>query len=289
MPSCWNSEFVPSEKIFISDIENQEFHIYKKAYPNLFEDNKAIIALSFVKGGTHLLFKTLELITNTPPSLLIYYDAFAQNPEYYFKNCGKWLLFAHFFSVLNSISDHPSNNYSKILLIRDPRDVIISTVHWLHWVHANITDHPMYGPIVIDEFIKLKPQDQITEIIRMPDQFESTHFAENMRLMSQNALLWMKNPSTLLLRFEDLVGVKGGGDLDRQKDTIRSLAEYIQYPLSNAQIDCIANSLFGETATFRKGQIGSWQENFSDYHKEIFKQIMGKELIELGYEQDNNW
>ncbi len=41
--------------------------------------------------------------------------------------------------------------------------------------------------------------------------------------------------------------------------------------------------------TFRKGMIGSWQANFSEENKELYKLLYGQELIDLGYESDLNW
>lgn len=39
----------------------------------------------------------------------------------------------------------------------------------------------------------------------------------------------------------------------------------------------------------RKGVSGEWREYFTEGNKKIFKEIAGRWLIELGYEQDDNW
>jgi hypothetical protein len=44
-----------------------------------------------------------------------------------------------------------------------------------------------------------------------------------------------------------------------------------------------------KSGTFRKGQPGSWQEYFTAKNKEIFKQIAGDLLIQMGYEKDLSW
>ena len=44
-----------------------------------------------------------------------------------------------------------------------------------------------------------------------------------------------------------------------------------------------------KSPTFRKGKTGGWRNHFSDEHKQIFKDITGDLLIELGYETDNDW
>ncbi len=42
-------------------------------------------------------------------------------------------------------------------------------------------------------------------------------------------------------------------------------------------------------STARKGIIGDWKNHFSPSHKKRFKEIAGDLLIELGYEEDNDW
>jgi hypothetical protein len=41
--------------------------------------------------------------------------------------------------------------------------------------------------------------------------------------------------------------------------------------------------------TFRSGRAGSWQEQFSDENKRLFKDVAGELLIRLGYERDLDW
>ncbi len=39
----------------------------------------------------------------------------------------------------------------------------------------------------------------------------------------------------------------------------------------------------------RRGKNGDWRNYFTEKHKEAFKEIAGRELIELGYEEDTEW
>jgi hypothetical protein len=41
--------------------------------------------------------------------------------------------------------------------------------------------------------------------------------------------------------------------------------------------------------TFRAGKRGGWSERFTPEHRELFKAIAGHQLIELGYESNNDW
>ncbi len=42
-------------------------------------------------------------------------------------------------------------------------------------------------------------------------------------------------------------------------------------------------------STFHKGKIGVWKSVFTEEHKRVFKEKLGKALIALGYEKDDNW
>jgi hypothetical protein len=240
-----------------------------------------ILFLTIGKGGTTLLKKAIENIIQKQAALVPFdrYDEFASNPAYYFQQVRRQALGIHCFPCLNPLIDTPLTDFIAIVLIRDLRDVVISATHWMHMI---IQNNKVMGRDWIYDFVQLPMEDQITHMIKGINNHSPYS-------MAQNALLWMKHPSVLVVRFEDLVGPQGGGDLKKQKSTLRALAKHIKYDLSDKQIDQIANSLFGGTGTFRKGQIGSWKESFTPYHKELFKEKMGKELIELGYENDYNW
>lgn len=41
--------------------------------------------------------------------------------------------------------------------------------------------------------------------------------------------------------------------------------------------------------TFRLGKSGSWRKEFTETNKRNFKEATGNFLIELGYEENNDW
>ena len=103
-------------------------------------------------------------------------------------------------------------------------------------------------------------------------------------------LSWMDDRRCLTIRFEDLIGSSGDGEKELQLVVITSIAAYLNTHLRSKDIQFIGDHIFSNrTATFRKGQIGSWREEFSEEHKIVFKEIAGQLLIDLGYEKDFNW
>ena len=125
-------------------------------------------------------------------------------------------------------------------------------------------------------------------------------------------LPWAYDQRVGSIRFEDLIGEQGGGGKKAQYEVIKKVAQHLGIRvdkklfkskyfkfnklekleigyLNKKMLQKIENKLFGGTYTFRKGQIGEWQEYFTDYHKTIFKKVGGQLLIDLGYENDLRW
>jgi hypothetical protein len=103
-------------------------------------------------------------------------------------------------------------------------------------------------------------------------------------------LSWMNERRCLTVRFEDLIGSAGGGDSAKQIAQIRIISDFLNININERDIYHIKDNIFSsQTATFRKGQVGSWREEFSDEHKIVFKDVAGQLLVDLGYEKDFNW
>ncbi|MHC4646878.1 MAG: sulfotransferase domain-containing protein [Planctomycetota bacterium] len=99
------------------------------------------------------------------------------------------------------------------------------------------------------------------------------------------------------LRYEDMVM--------RPEETARNFIQYVYARMSQvhgAQIilpDDILESATGlmlkamdqkeASMTYRKGIVGGWREEFTPKIKDEFKRRCGRWLIELGYEEDDNW
>ena len=100
---------------------------------------------------------------------------------------------------------------------------------------------------------------------------------------------WTKHPLFYTTTFEKLVGPHGGGSKEEQIQEIINIARHLDHPISLERAQQIADELFGNAPTFRKGQIGAWKEYFTQEHKELFKKTAGQLLIDLGYEKDFDW
>jgi hypothetical protein len=166
-----------------------------------------------------------------------------------------------------------------IFLMRDPRDQAVS-------LHFYCLNHGFYyGPINPNgAFGTLSFQDQLDEIIT------GRRFGLSIpKEIIGKRLEWMDG--ALTVRFENLVGTKGGGTESAQIQELDRLLKFISHPLSSKKIKKRTQDLFGKPgdATFRTGQIGEWKKYFNEENKISFKQVFGEELIQLGYEKNYDW
>ena len=100
---------------------------------------------------------------------------------------------------------------------------------------------------------------------------------------------WLPHVSCVV-RFENLIGEQGGGSREAQVREIDRLSRGIGMALTGDQVAYIADHAFDfRSRTFRKGIIGQWVDEFTDEHKELFKQTAGDYLVNFGYEVDSNW
>ena len=225
------------------------------------------------KGGTHLLSKTVELISGDQ---LILGDAVTA------KNKNK-VLFHHLWKGVFPVFQNKKTK--NILLVRDIRDAIVSQKHWIN----KVGDWGGKGAIMSEEelthFSSLTSEAQISYLIK---QDSSREF---MKYFSDSIVKIAKDKQAYIIKYEDLVGSKGGGDDLKQKQTIKYIASLLGYNITAKKIDSIASNLYGPKGsnTFRNGQIGSWKKEFSQENIALFKKHFPDYLIALGYEKNDDW
>lgn len=228
------------------------------------------------KCGTYLLSRALSLITG---KFYIHYT------DYYLYDCDAFIMELQNCSLNNEfIHTHlppdealkarlKALNYKILTILRDPRDQLISAIHFI--VNDLDTDHLFNVPL--EEFKALTFHQQIEELMtgelfgfQIFDSLYRRHYG------------WLDG-ETLVIKFEDLVGPPGGGNGKKRLMTLYKIANFIEESLTPDQAYEIANQLFGNTATFRSGQIGDWQKAFTQEQKLLFDKLYGEDLTYLGY------
>jgi hypothetical protein len=165
-------------------------------------------------------------------------------------------------------------NFRHILIMRDPRDVLLSFLHYSlkpgHWLREDLLSLSEDERIIfaIKGGYTLKSNTHIVGII---DAFRS--------LMS-----WMHSQNFLMVRFEDLVGMKGGGTYESQYRTIKAICNHLEIDNSDETITNVCKQAFdARSPTFRKGQIGAWKTELTERQLEIFNEYGSDLLDKLQY------
>lgn len=151
-------------------------------------------------------------------------------------------------------------NLAMIVLVRDPRDVVVS--HARHIEH--FTGHRLHA-----RFLELTEAQRIDAVIDgVQDVNTGDTLLESLADRYAHLLAWRAHSPMLLVRFEDLVGERGGGSAEAQRTALRQVLAFLEVPAGAETIDRIAHQMFGATVTFRQGQIGAWHEHLSSSHVE---------------------
>ena len=240
------------------------------------EPPKKILLMTLPKSGTHLLRKAVFLITNKP-SDWIGLQTKRFNPVNDLQNTDS-ITGAHLFPLFDQIrTNHFLDQYTTILMIRDPRDIMLSfsshLQRGLFWTSCPTFDY--------ERFVALSDDERLQETFFFPQEYL------NPSICFPYVQLWMNEPSVYVCRFEDLVGSRGGGSDIRQLEALSEIATHIGYPKSQEEIQVIADALFGGTWTFHVGKIGRWKESYNKENKELFLQLFGSYITNWGYKIDN--
>ncbi|MDR3646462.1 MAG: sulfotransferase domain-containing protein [Candidatus Babeliales bacterium] len=239
------------------------------------DKERPIFFTSMGKSGTHLLAKCLKLITKKNPTLNM--GGFIKNDIVDYtsikNSSGNYFFHQHQYYSNGAIEMIEKCNFVTFFLMRDPRDVIVSSMHW-------VFKHKDSKLPIGDIYRKFRTSNEILKF-----------FIERSTILSYKRFWgWLSHPNVCTIRYENLVGTKGGGNSKSQRDEIIKICNHLKMKLSDKQISYVCQNAFGDkVGTFRKGQIGSWKTHFTNEHKELFKKVWGNLLIDLGYEKDMNW
>ena len=224
-----------------------------------------VFIITLPKSGTNMLQKLLHLIYGIEPNSRC-------NSPYDHWNIQDFSLpiHSHPYSYFDRFI---KENNKKILLVRDIRDVFVSLYFHFESVNGVPSSNPNYPQLSKDEKIKFL-------IVTDEPYF-------GMKFYTDQVLKWSRHPETLVItlviKFEDLVGLYGRGSIEAQTQTIQTICNYLNIQRSEYQILYISYRLFGNTSTFRKGQIGDWKNHLNQEHLELIAKYYSDWMKELGY------
>jgi hypothetical protein len=197
-------------------------------------------------------------------------------------NKGQFLT-AHFAALPRLVELLERLEYRTIMMMRDPRDVAVSGVFYITRLERHVL-HERFNS-------ELRSFDErlMASIVGLPARGRERGLASLARRIARYRK-WIDVPGARLCRFEDLIGPSGGGSLEAQRREVAAIAEHVARSLPAPELDEIAARTWSAgSSTFRKGAIGDWRNHFKEEHRAAFKEVAGRQLIELGYERDLDW
>src|SRR5215210_4129016 len=163
-----------------------------------------------------------------------------------------------------------------VCILRDPRDVAVSQMHYL----KQLKNHFAH-----EEYMAL-PSDHERLLVSIRGGELGGRRLQSLAERYRQFLRWEREGGAAVVKFEDLVGTKGGGSAEAQRLAVEGVAR--QLGVDEGTLGVVEEDLFGVGRTFRKGQIGGWREEFSAEHERAVKEVVGSLLVELGYEAGPN-
>lgn len=245
-------------------------------------DEPKILCISIPKAGTHLLERALCLHPRLYRKLVRTVEDRNLNDSDYvgrlFDNLKPGqIIISHLHYSSERLEAVRRNDIKTIFMIRDPRDVAISEHNFIrrnrgHYLHELFAKQP-------DDISRLRLTILGDETSHYPPIAERLEHFKG----------WLTS-ACLVLRFEDLVGTRGGGLPSRQKKLLDDLFAFLGLSLNAAEMQTVSNGLFSELSpTFRKGQAGGWKQELSEEILELFRKEAGETLISYGYEESDTW
>jgi Sulfotransferase domain len=256
-----------------------------------FRERPPILANSFPKSGTHLLFQIVDGLPNSRNygTFLASMTSSFQFRERSPANAGRFIrsfvpgeiVRGHLFYDPQNAADLAETNVVHLFVYRDPRAVVVSEAHYLRDMNRWHRLAPHFKKLAsMDEAIMLSITGFEPTIAALEYPNIAARFARYQG--------WLQRDDCLAMRFEDLAG-------GERPAMIRRVAEfYARHCASPPDIDACVAAMTARIApekshTFRSGKKAGWQNEFTAEHRRRFDELAGDLLIELGYETNHDW
>lgn len=165
-----------------------------------------------------------------------------------------------------------------VFIIRDPRAVLISLLAFI------LDSGNMPRRHVLEADLKdLLPQQRLDFIARGGYAPKAGVTIAGFSEMYQAMLNWREAPECLFLRYEDLVGVAGGGSNDAQLAAAERLAVHLGVHLHSLSPEQVRSVYNPNARTFRSGTIDGWRQAQDTTALARLEAICAPLCQELGY------
>lgn len=237
-----------------------------------------VVLNSLPKSGTHLLeslFFQLPLMRHCGKRTLKIQtqDPIIPNLKHISSLKKGQFLLAHMQFHSSILERSKSNNIKIVHLVRDPRDVLISHLNYIQNMDITHKSHSF-----ISQFERR--EDKLKAMIE-----GKANVLEPFSEVLDKFLPWTLKEEVLSVKFEDLIGEKGGGTLKLQKKCIKEICKFIAIEIEIEQLTEISKTVYSpKSSTFNKGKIGNWKHILNDNEKMWINKALKNQIIEYGYQ-----
>ena len=244
-----------------------------------------ILCNSWPKSGTHLLLNMSEIILGgkgdwykdgaikSPPNdINLLFERINERINSHGNNFAMKGHIGYSEEILNFIK---TNNIKVLFIIRDPRDVVCSTIRWVTDLRKNWDAN--------EYFSGLEKEDQLSYAIKgMPS---ISPFSDNdsfvlweQSIVERYKLItpWANNENACFLKYEELSGNLGEKLFN---ESIERVIKFLSIE-DVAVVKKLKNNLIDKKSpTFHSGKSGEWRNEFSKKNIEEFIEIGGENLV----------
>lgn len=156
---------------------------------------------------------------------------------------------SHYSAILQS------EQYKTIQVVRHPCAVLAS---WANY----IAEPGYYWRDAQRVFSRMSPQERVRLMLYggVLNETDTRFYYRGFREVWKQVQGWVESDDVLTVKYEDLVGSRGGGDDELQKSTICKMMLHVGMDVNDGEIKQIAENLYGGTHTFRQGNIEGWRK-----------------------------
>ncbi len=258
-----------------------------------------LFANSFPKSGTHLLtqvlagFSKIGTAVDSGLPAIVTFDGFTGRKRSLEEILGDLLqllpgdiAYGHIHSLPEVVELLCQPGWAGTFILRDPRDVAVSHVHYISRMAPKHIHHRYYHDVLtsfperLEASIAGVPVDKLQLVSDQPVLEPLPNLFDRFKPY----MGWLDHPEILILRFEDFV--------NNQYESIAKVFDHAQnrgfksFVQKEEAIEKISMSINPERSpTFRTGKVGAWRGAFDSDNLMLLQQNMGDLLDRLGYQE----
>ena len=228
------------------------------------------------KAGSHLLFRISEIFGYGYPIEFKFWDKTPKDGEFMF-----WC--QHLPWSKGNERTLEERGIKMVVIYRDPRDVIAS------FLRAVIDQNPnvLYYWHILRDFGAEKFANEAMLGIKKGETFGDGVSMVDYRM---KWLSWKAVDNVLPVRFENLIGSRGGGNDASQLKTFIRICQFIGLKKDDKEYQEAVEKVFDPNSkTFIKGgKVGAWKKYLTENNLEFLEKLTGNLIQELGYNNKND-